>query len=129
MTAATRRRLARLLVTGLGAARLGEGIVEVAAPGWFLARLGTPDTPAQVHLGFRMKGGRDAALGLLTLFALGDDDRLADLAVAAVAVDAVDGLAVAMDGGRTLGPPVDPAGAVLGVATAAAAWWAARQLR
>ena len=129
MPPATRRRLARLFVIGLGAARLGEGAVEVAAPGWFLARLGTPHSPAQVHLGFRMKGGRDAALGLLTVAALGDDRRLADLAAAAVVVDAADGLAVALDRGRTLGPPVDPAGAVLGFATAAVAWWAAHQLR
>lgn len=129
MTNATRRRIARLLVLGLGVARLGEGVVEVSAPRWFLARLGTAETPAQVHLGFRMKGGRDVALGLLTLFAVGDDDRLGDLAMATVVVDGADGLAVALDGGRTLGPPVDRAGAVLGFATAAAAWWATRQLR
>lgn len=127
--ARTRRRIARVLVRGLGGARLLQGTAEVLAPRRFLGVLGTAETPAPVHLGFRMKGGRDVALGLLTARARSDDARLADLALAAVVVDGVDGLAVALDRGRTLGPPVDPWGGVLGAAVAVAALWASRALR
>jgi hypothetical protein len=128
-SARARRRLGRLFVLGLGVARIAAGTVQTASPRTFLGLLGTPDTPAQTQMGFRMKGGRDLALGLLTLASRDDDDRLADLALAAVVLDGVDGVAVALDRGRTLGAPVDPAGAVLGFAVAGMAVWAARSLR
>ncbi len=128
MTSATQRRLARLVVTGLGATRLVEGVVESAAPGAFITRIGATDPGPGTLMGFRMKGGRDAGLGVMTLLSVGDDRALARLAVGAIVVDAVDGLAVVMDRGRTFGPPVQPMGAVLGFVTAGVAAWAARTL-
>ncbi|CAN5172007.1 hypothetical protein BH23ACT9_BH23ACT9_21460 [soil metagenome] len=129
ISAETHRRLARLFVLGLGAARVGAGMAQVVAPRVFLTSIGAPEAPAQTQMGFRMKGGRDVAMGLMTWAARGDDDRLAEIAMAAVVIDLVDGSSVVLDRGRTLGPPADPLGAVLGFGVAAAAWWAARGLR
>ncbi len=125
----TPRTLARLLVLGLGAARLVEGVGATVATRPFLRLLGADEPEPGAVAGFRMKSGRDVALGLLTLAAARDDRRLAELAATAVVVDGVDGLAMALDGRATFGTPTYPAGAVLGVVVAGAAAWAARELR
>ncbi len=123
------RSLARLVVVGLGVARLAEGVLEAADPQSFLKLIGAPAPGPGTALGFRMKGGRDIAVGLSTLAARGDDRALAAAALGAVVIDAVDGIGVAIDGGRTLNPPVYPGGAILGMVTAAVMVWAARTLR
>ena len=127
---------------GLAAARIVVGTTEVLFPKLFLRALGRRGSATDgAALGFRMKGGRDAAIGLATLgaaalllglslaavrFALGDRSTFAQLTAAGVIIDGVDGLAVARDGGRTLRSPVHPVGAWLGYAVAlgaaVAAW-------
>lgn len=117
---------ARTFALALGGARLVGGIVQVVAPGRFLAALGRPATRDQAGalVGFRMKGARDVALGLLTLGVGGRGERLAAVTSAAVVIDTIDGFAVAADRGRSLRPLVTWAGAPLGFAVGAAAAWA-----
>lgn len=109
---------------GLAAARVAAGTVEVLFPRLFLRTLGHRGSATDgAALGFRMKGGRDVAIGLATLgaAALGDRSTFAQLTAAGVIIDGVDGVAVARDGGRTLRRPVHPSGAWLGYAVAAGA--------
>jgi hypothetical protein len=128
--------LARTFAVGLGVARVAACSVEVVAPGWFLRRIGRPeaDTPS-ARQGFRMKGGRDVALGLCTLAAAGtgDDDALRAWTATAVLVDAVDGAAVHLDRGRSMRAPISGGGAWLGYAVAAGAagavWVLGREAR
>ena len=119
---------------GLAVARVVAGTVEVLFPRLFLRALGRRGSATDgAALGFRMKGGRDVAIGLTTLgaAALGDRSTFAQLTAAGVVVDGIDGLAVARDGGRTLRRGVHPSGAWLGyvvaVAAAIAAWVLGRE--
>ena len=118
----------------LAVARVIAGSVEVLFPRLFLRALGHRGSATDgAALGFRMKGGRDVAIGLTTLgaAALGDRSTFAQLTAAGVVIDGVDGLAVARDGGRTLRRPVHPSGAWLGYVVAAgaavAAWVLGRE--
>lgn len=121
--------MARLFVRGLGLARVGAGLVQAGAPRLFLDRvMDSPAPSATPAPAWRMKGGRDLALGLLALTA-GDDRALQRHAAAAVLIDGVDGLAVLADARAHLSSRVHPAGAVLGGVVAAAALWSAATLR
>ena len=119
---------------GLAVARVVVGLVETLFPRLFLRVLGHRGsaTPGAA-VGFRMKGGRDLGVGLLTLGAAlaGDRSSVATLTATGVVIDAVDGLAVARDGGETLRRPVFPSGATLGyvvaAGAAAAAWVLGRE--
>ena len=117
---------------GLGVARVVAGLAEVLFPRLFLRAVGTSGaaTPGAA-VGFRMKGGRDLAIGLSTLASAtnGDREGVATMTALGVIVDAIDGLAVSRDGGRAIGRPVFPHGATLGYVVAAAAAWAATVLR
>ena len=112
----------------LAFARVVAGTVEVLFPKLFLRTLGHRGSATDgAALGFRMKGGRDVAVGLATLgaAALGDRSTFAQLTAAGVIIDGVDGAAVARDEGRTLRRPVHPSGAWLGYAVATGAALAA----
>lgn len=117
---------------GLGFARVAGGLVEVLFPRLFLRVVGHRGSATDgAAIGFRMKGGRDLALGVATLAAAtnGDRDGVANMTVLGVLVDAVDGLAVSRDDGRSLRAPVFPYGAWLGYAVAIAAGLASAVLR
>lgn len=114
---------------GLAVARVAGGLVEVLFPKLFLRLLGHRGSATDgAALGFRMKGGRDLAVGLATLgaAAMGDRATFAQLTAAGLVIDGIDGLAVARDKGETLRRPVHSTGAWLGYAVAggaaAAAW-------
>lgn len=109
---------------GLAVARLAAGLVEVLFPRMFLRVLGRRGAATDgAALGFRMKGGRDVAIGLATLgaAAMGDRATFAQLTAAGVIIDGVDGLAVARDDGASMRGFVTGAGAWLGYAVAAGA--------
>ena len=109
---------------GLAVARVVAGAVEMLFPKLFLTALGKRGGATDgAALGFRMKGGRDFAIGLATLgaAAMGDRSTFAQLTATGVIVDTVDGVAVARDEGRTLRRPVHPTGAWLGYAVGGAA--------
>ena len=114
---------------GLATARLVVGLVEVLFPRLFLRVLGRRGSATDgAALGFRMKGGRDVAIGLASLgaAAMGDRDTFAQLTAAGVVIDGVDGLAVSRDGGSAMRGFVTGGGSRLGyvvAAGAAAAAW------
>jgi len=113
---------------GLAFARVAAGLVEVLFPKLFLRVLGRRGVATDgAALGFRMKGGRDVAIGLATLgaAAVGDRSTFAQLTAAGLVIDGIDGLAVARDHGITLRGPVHRAGAQLGYAVAVGAALAA----
>lgn len=119
---------------GLAVARVAVGLVEVLFPKLFLRVLGHGGSATDgAAVGFRMKGGRDLGVGLLTLGAAATGDRtaVAQLTATGVVIDAVDGLAVARDGGRTLRRPLHPLGAyggyLVAVGAALAAWVLGRE--
>lgn len=109
---------------GLAGARVVSGVVETLFPKLFLRVLGTSGaaTPGAA-LGFRMKGGRDLAVGVATLVAAARGDRrtVAGLTSTGIVIDLVDGLAVAADAGESLRRPVHPWGAWLGYVVAVGA--------
>lgn len=121
---------ARTFAVGLGAARIVAGAVEVLAPEVFLRRIGAvaPGSPG-AQVGFRMKGGRDLALGLATMRAIGDDLRLARACDIAVVVDGIDGAAILLDDRRSFRGVVSGYGGLGGIAVMAVAAWAAQVLR
>lgn len=112
----------------LAVARFAIGLVEVVFPRLFLRVLGRRGTATDgAALGFRMKGARDVGIGLATLgaAALGDRSTFAQLTAAGVVIDGIDGLAFSRDGGASLRRVVQPGGAWIGYAVAAAAGVAA----
>ncbi len=109
---------------GLAVARLVVGLTEVLFPKLFLRVLGRRGSATDgAALGFRMKGGRDVALGLATLgaAALGDRSAFAQLTAAGVIIDGVDGLAVARDDGAAMRGFVTSGGSLLGYVVAGGA--------
>lgn len=128
-----RQRLARTFTLALATVRVLAGSAEVLAPRAVLRLLGNADvdpsrSPGAV-LGYRMKGGRDVALGLGALLAArrgAPSER--GWTEAAVVVDGLDGVAVLADSGQALRPWVARLGGPLGFAVGAAAAWAARNL-
>lgn len=109
---------------GLAVARLVVGLVEVLFPRLFLLVLGRKGAATDgAALGFRMKGGRDVAVGLASLgaAAMGDRGTFAQLTAAGVIIDGIDGLAVRRDGGSAMRGFVTGGGSRLGYAVAASA--------
>jgi uncharacterized protein DUF4267 len=99
------------LASGLG--RIAIGVGMLAAPGPALRALGlTEVSPATVAVG-RIAGVRDLVLGVATLAALQDRDRLRAATLANAVADAGDTLAF----GLALGTPERTAGS-LGIAAA-----------
>ncbi|HEY7122067.1 MAG TPA: DUF4267 domain-containing protein [Solirubrobacterales bacterium] len=82
------------LVSGLG--RVGFGIAMLTAPEWALRALGFKEvSPATVAV-TRLAGGRDLVLGLVTMAALDDRDRLRGATLANTLADTSDTLAFAI---------------------------------
>jgi hypothetical protein len=93
------------LVSGL--ARIAFGVVLLAAPEPALRALGFEEVgPATVAIG-RVAGGRDFVLGVATLAAMDDRDRLRAATMANAVADSGDTLAF----GLALGTPERTAGA------------------
>jgi hypothetical protein len=133
-TATTAERLATNFALGLALARVVVGFAEVVFPRLFLRFLGKPGTATEgAALGFRMKGGRDLGVGLVTLGAAmhGDRGAVAQLTATGVIIDAVDGLAVHRAGPDVLRRPLYPLGAyggyAVGIASGAAAFILGRE--
>ncbi len=121
-------RVATSFALGLAIARVVVGFAEVVFPKLFLRVLGKPGTATDgAALGFRMKGGRDLGVGLITLGAAmnGDREAVAQLTATGLVIDVVDGLAVHRAREETLRRPLYPLGAyggyAVGIAAAAAA--------
>ena len=119
---------ARTLLRSIGAGRVAIGLTAVLATGPALRLLGFREPSAETRALARMAGGRDIALGVLTL-AAADRESLRAAALLGAAVDAVDALSFVSPLLRREG--IDQA-ALLGSSTASAATaigiWAAGRL-
>jgi hypothetical protein len=116
-----------LLAIAAGRIAIGVGAVFVTRPA--LKALGfTQIDSANMALG-RMAGGRDLALGLLTVAAHDDAANLRTVALATAAVDAADAVAFGFAARDPDARQAGVGGAVLGSAAALAGAWAWRRLR
>lgn len=83
----------RALTLASGAGRIAIGIALALAPRQALTALGFSDHSAATVAIARIAGGRDIAMGAVTLMAGDDADRLGQASLANAAVDAGDALA------------------------------------
>jgi hypothetical protein len=119
---------ARAILRSIGAGRVAIGLAGMLATAPALRLLGFREPAAETRVLARMAGGRDIALGVLTL-AAADRESLRAAALLGSAVDAVDALSFGSPLLRREG--IDQA-ALLGSSTASAATaigiWAAGRL-
>jgi hypothetical protein len=87
--------LARQLLLEIAVGRIAIGVAAAAAPGPSLRKLGFPASGGSQTL-TRIAGGRDIALGLLTLAARNDRGRLRAVGTAAAGIDVGDTVAFAL---------------------------------
>lgn len=87
---------ARQIALLIGAARLGLGLGALFATRPTLAALGFPRTDATGSALAKLAGGRDLALGALTLAAAGEPAVLRTLVLAGAALDGADALALGL---------------------------------
>ena len=124
-TAETARRVAIAIAAGRVA--LGTGALLATQPA--LRVLGFPDTDASGHALARLAGGRDLALGALTLAARNDTAALRALTLAGASLDAADALTLGLAGQRNSELRLAGIGGVIsGGGAALAGAWAWRQL-
>lgn len=119
---------ARAAVLAVAAGRIAVGCGAILATGPALRALGFPAERAEVRALARLTGGRDVALGMLTLAVRNDPKGLRAAAIAAVAVDAGDALTLGL---ATADPATRAAGArglASGGAAALVGAWACRRL-
>ena len=120
---------ARAVTLAIAAGRVGIGIGALLATRTGLRILGFPETDSSGRALAKLAGGRDIALGALTLAARDDREALRRACLAGVAVDAGDALSFGTAVAR--GEDLNHAGmlgAVSGAAAAAAGAWAASRL-
>lgn len=122
--------LAAVVMVGLAAGRIGIGIGAFAMTRRALGLLGFERPAAESVALARLAGGRDIALGLHALSALGDRDRLREAAMLGALVDGGDAIAfgaalVNRDGIDRTALTNSP----LGAAAALAGLWAFDRLR
>lgn len=116
------------LVSGLGRIAIGVGLA--LAPKQALGALGFDDAPAGTVAVSRIAGGRDIAIGVATIAAMRDTDRLWRASIASAFVDAGDAAAFAA---AASSDPKMRTAAVRGMAAAVpatiAGLWVAARLR
>jgi hypothetical protein len=119
---------ARQTVLAIGAGRIAIGVGALLATRPALKALGFAETDtAGLALG-RIAGGRDVALGLLTLAAREDRKALRLVALAAAAVDASDAVTFSVAARDPAARRAGIGGVVSGSAAAIAGTWAWRRL-
>jgi hypothetical protein len=120
--------LGRQAALAIGAGRVAVGVATLFATRPALRGLGFGETDATGISLAKILGGRDLALGALTLAARDDRDALRAAALAATALDAADAAAFSL----ALGDPETRRAGLAGVAAATAAAlagaWAWRRL-
>ena len=120
--------LARQVALGLGGARVALGAGALLATDPTLKALLFGETDAVGRALAKLAGGRDMALGLLTLAARNDPALLRTLTLSAAVLDAADAVSfglAARDGGTRL---AGLGGVLSGGAAALAGAWAWRRL-
>jgi hypothetical protein len=124
------REMARKVVIAIAAGRIAIGAGALLATRPALGALGFPDTDASGHALARLAGGRDLALGALTLAARNDTAALRALALAGASLDAADALTLGLAGQRHSELRLAGIGGVVsGGGAALAGAWAWRHLQ
>lgn len=122
----TARKVA--IAIAIGRISLGAGVLLATRPA--LRVLGFPGTDAPGHALTRLAGGRDLALGVLTLTARDDTTALRALTLAGASLDAADALTLGLSGQKDNQLRLAGIGGVVsGGGAALAGAWAWRRLQ
>jgi hypothetical protein len=119
---------ARRVALGLGASRvaLGTGIFFATQPALRAMRFGATNASGEAVA--RLGGGRDLALGALTLAARDDREALRAALLISGALDLADAVAMGVSARRPETREAGIGGVIAGGAAAAACFWARRRL-
>jgi hypothetical protein len=120
--------LARQIVLAIAAGRTAIGVGVLLATRPALRGLGFAETDTASRALARLAGGRDIALGLLTVAARDDADALRVAALLSLAVDATDAVALGIAGRDPAARAAGLRGIASGGAAALAGAWAWRRL-
>jgi len=120
--------LGRTAVLGIAAGRIGIGVGALLATRPALRALGFEPTDTSARALARIAGGRDIAIGLLTLAARDDRARLRETAGAAAALDLGDAICFAIAGRDPAAGRAAVQGVLSGGGAAAVGAWAVRRL-
>ena len=120
--------LARAAVLGIAAGRIAIGIGAVLATRPALKVLGFEASDTSARALTRIAGGRDIALGLLTLAARDDRERLREATAVAAAVDLGDAIAFGIAGRDPAAGRAAVQGILSGGAATVVGAWAVRRL-
>ncbi|HWJ42518.1 MAG TPA: DUF4267 domain-containing protein [Solirubrobacterales bacterium] len=125
--ARTDRRARQLALTiGAGRVAMGVGILFATRPA--LRRMGFGTTDASGEALAKLGGGRDIALGAMTLAARDDRRALRTAILVSGACDAADALALGISAGRPETRQAGIGGVIAGGGAAAACLWAWHRL-
>ena len=125
--ARTDRRARQLALTiGAGRVAMGVGILFATRPA--LRRMGFGTTDASGEALAKLGGGRDIALGAMTLAARDDRRALRTAILVSGACDAADALALGISAGRPETRQAGLGGVIAGGGAAAACLWAWHRL-
>jgi hypothetical protein len=119
---------ARQAALGIGVARLGMGVGIFFATQPALRAMGFGPTNASGEAVARLGGGRDVAMGALTLAARNDRQALRSALLITGACDLADALAMGISARRPETRTAGIGGVLAGGAAAAACLWATRRL-
>lgn len=119
---------AQRVALGLGVSRvaLGAGIFFATQPALRAMRFGATDASGEAVA--RLGGGRDFALGALTLAARDDREALRAALLISGALDLADAVAMVVSARRPETREAGIGGVIAGGAAAAACFWARRRL-
>jgi hypothetical protein len=120
--------LARRTALAIGAGRIALGAAALFATSPTLRAMRLGETDAAGEALAKVAGGRDVAIGVVTLTAAGDPRRLRALTVLGAAVDAADAIAFGLAALRPERAAGKLGGVISGAGAAAAGAWAARRL-
>jgi hypothetical protein len=120
--------LARAAVLGIAAGRIAIGAGALLATRPALKVLGFEASDTSARALTRIAGGRDIAIGLLTIAARDDRAALREAAAAAAAVDLGDAVCFAIAGRDPAAGRAAVQGILSGGAAAAVGAWAVRRL-
>lgn len=114
------------LAIGAGRAAMGLGILLATRPALRRMGFGATDAPGEALA--KLGGGRDVALGAMTLAARDDRQALRTAILVSGACDAADALALALAAQRPETRQAGIGGVIAGSGAAAACIWAWRRL-
>lgn len=121
--------LGRQTALMLAAGRVGIGASALLATRPALRALGFGDAGARARALAKLAGGRDLALGLLTIASRDDRGTLATVVLTGAALDAADAVALAIAAAEPKTRAAGLGGTTSGAAAALAGLWAWRRLR